>query len=128
MRIVNGTVCRNGAGAGCKDFSRRMNEYPDVFERATGERLFPGTLNVDVGRKIKIIEHFRISGRELNHSEDFQFEICRINGIWAYRIRPIDSNDGGGHGDNIFEISCSVQIPNVPPGTKVEIARFHEID
>ena len=122
MRILDGTVCMDGAG--CKHFSRRMNEYPEVFERATGERLFPGTLNVDVGEQIPIKEHFRIHGREINHSEDFQFEICRINGLWAYRIRPLNAQGGGGHGDNILEISCSVQIPNVPPGTNVKIALF----
>jgi hypothetical protein len=31
---------------------------------------------------------------------------------------------GGGHGDHILEITCSKQIPDVPPGTEVEIALF----
>jgi hypothetical protein len=101
-----------------------MTQYPQVFETATGERLFPGTLNVDVGAITPVKEHFRIHGREINESEDFQFEVCRINGIWAYRIRPLDAMSGGGHGDRILEIACSQKISDVAPGTEVEIALF----
>lgn len=124
MIILKGHVCREGEGAGLKHFSRRMNEYPEVFERATGEKLFPGTLNVNVGVPIKIKEHFRIHGKELNEPEDFLFEVCRINGLWAYRIRPYDALGDGGHGDHILEIACHDEIPNVPPGAQVEIALF----
>jgi CTP-dependent riboflavin kinase len=101
-----------------------MTQYPEVFERATGERLYPGTLNVNVGERMPIKEHFRIHGKELNEPEEFQFEICRINGQWAYRIRPLDAMGGGGHGDDILEIACSKKIPNVSPGAEVEIAMF----
>jgi CTP-dependent riboflavin kinase len=124
MLILKGYVCKNGEGAGLKHFSRRMNQYPEVFERATGEKLFPGTLNVSVGAAILINEHFRIHGRELNEPEDFLFEVCRINGIWAYRIRPLDAKGNGGHGDHILEITCHHKISDVPPGTQVEIALF----
>jgi CTP-dependent riboflavin kinase len=124
MLILRGHICRDGDGAGLKHFSRRMNQYPEVFERATGEALFPGTLNVNVGGTIKIHEHFRIRGHELNEPEDFLFEVCRINGLWAYRIRPLDAMGNGGHGDHILEIICRREIPNVPPGTQVEIALF----
>lgn len=101
-----------------------MTEYPEVFERATGERLFPGTVNVNVGKPIPIQEHFRIHGKELNEPKEFQFEVCRINGIWAYRIRPLDANGGGGHGDHILEITSSQEIPNVREGAVIEIALF----
>lgn len=124
MLILKGHVCRGGEGAGLKHFSRRMNEYPEVFERATGEKLFPGTLNVNIGEPIPIKEHFRIQGKNLNESEDFLFEVCRINGTWAYRIRPLDALGNGGHGDHILEIACRDKIPDVPPGTQVEIALF----
>jgi CTP-dependent riboflavin kinase len=124
MLILKGHVCRDGEGAGLKHFSRRMNQYPEVFARATGEKLFPGTLNVNVGQPISIKEHFRIHGHELNEPEDFLFEVCRINGIWAYRIRPLDAMGNGGHGDHILEITCHYKIPNVPSGAEVEIALF----
>jgi len=34
----------------------------------------------------------------LNEPEEFLFELCRISGIWAYRIRPLEANRGGGNG------------------------------
>ena len=124
MIFLKGRVCKAGEGSGCKHFSRRMNDFPEIFERATGERLIPGTLNVNVGVQTPVTEHFRIHGREINETEEFLFEVCQINGIWAYRIRPLDNSGGGGHGDHILEITCSKLIPDVQPGTEVEIALF----
>ncbi len=125
MIILKGRVCREGEGAGAKDFSRRMNKYHTVFESATGEKLFPGTLNVDVGEEIPIREDFRIQGAEINEpDQDLLFEVCRIKGRWAYRIRPLDAIGKGGHGDRILEITCRDEIPGVPPGTEVEITLF----
>jgi hypothetical protein len=124
MIILKGIVCSEAQGM--KDFSRRMREYPEVFEKATREHLFEGTLNVNVGKPIPVKEHFRIRGAEINEPEqDLLFEVCRINQIWAYRIRPFNLvTGGGGHGDHILEIASSREIPNVPPGTEVEIAFF----
>jgi CTP-dependent riboflavin kinase len=122
MIILKGLICPDAEGL--KHFSRRMKEYPEVFERATGEQLYPGTLNVNVGEPIQIKEHFRIHGSELNEPEEFLFEVCRINRIWAYRIRPLGARGGGGHGDHILEIACSHAIPNASPGVEVEIALF----
>jgi CTP-dependent riboflavin kinase len=123
MRTVKGTL-RKGSG----DFTRRMTQFPDVFKDATGESLFPGTLNVQVHEQIKIREHFRIRGVDINEPEqDLLFEICRINGIWAYRIRPYNLQNGsGGHGDHILEIACSVELrkeANFDEST-IEIALF----
>lgn len=122
MIILKGVVCPDTEGL--KHFSRRIKEYPEVFEKATGEKLHPGTLNVDVGERVPIKEHFRIHGKKLNEPEEFLFEICRINGFWAYRIRPLDAMGGRGHGDHILEIACSKRIPNVGPGAEVEIELF----
>ncbi len=113
---------------GVAHFRQRMTNFPEAFKRATGENLFPGTLNVEVKRKIPVREHFRIPGTEVNEPEqDLLFEVCRINGIWAYRIRPYNVNTGlGGHGDDTLEIACSQKIPNVTHGSVVEIALFRD--
>jgi hypothetical protein len=121
MTIVKGTICSRGLG----HMSRRMCEYADVFERATGERLIKGTINVDVGEEITINEDFRIRGSEINEpDQDLLFERCRINGFRAYRIRPLDAMGKGGWGDHIIEITCSEEIRPNSPGTQVEIAFF----
>ena|SRR5665213_3078440 len=122
LKLV-GMVC--SADSGLKDFTRRMERYPEVFERATGERLYVGTLNVDVGAPVPIREDFRIAGSEIGEpNQDLVFERCLVNGLPAYRIRPMDANGGGGHGDHVLEISCSQRIPNVEPGSQVEIELF----
>jgi CTP-dependent riboflavin kinase len=123
--LLQGRVDKVG---GVGDFRRRMTKFPEAFARAAGEKLFPGTLNVDVKRKIPVREHFRIRGIEINEPEqDLLFEVCRINGIWAYRIRPLNLVDGrGGHGDHILEIACAQEIPDVPHGSIVEIALFRD--
>jgi CTP-dependent riboflavin kinase len=97
---------------GNKDFTKRMTTFSAVFAKAVGEELFPGTLNVQVDQQIKIREHFRISGAEIDEPEqDLLFEICRVNSHWAYRVRPLNRADGsGGHGDHILEIACSIHL------------------
>lgn len=106
-----------------------MTQFPEVVRKATGEELFPGTLNVEVGRRISINEHFRIRGKEIGEPhQDLLFEVRRINGIWAYRIRPFDLRDGsGGHGDDTLQIACSSEIPNATGKSGgVEIALFRD--
>src|SRR5450759_5173294 len=57
MLILRGTIF-NGVG----HFRPRIENYPDVFEAATGEKLFPGTLNLRVARAVPPVEHFRVLG------------------------------------------------------------------
>jgi len=102
-----------------------MTRFPDVFKKATGEHLYPGTLNVKIDRKIKIQHDFKILGIEIDEPEqDLLFEKCLINGIKAYRIRPYDLKGGGGHEDEILEITSAWWIPNAEPDSEVEVAFF----
>jgi hypothetical protein len=119
MQILKGRVL-----CGIQHFRARMTKFPEVFRRATGEDLVKGTLNVYVGRSIPAIGHFRIRGTEIGEPEqDLLFEICRIDGIWAYRIRPQNLHTGeGSHGDNILEIACS-QIIGIEGGVEISLFR-----
>lgn len=112
--------------SGLRHFRRRMLMHPEAFRSVTGENLFPGTINVKVDRTIPIKEDFRLRGTAINEpDQDFIFEICRIKTIWAYRIRPLNLKTGrGGHGDNILEITCSLEIPDVLEGDEVEVSFF----
>jgi CTP-dependent riboflavin kinase len=89
-----------------------MTRFPEVFERAAGERLFPGTLNVDIGAPLQVREDFRIRGSEVGEpGQDLIFERCFVSGHRAYRIRPFQLNGGGGgHGDHILEIASAVEL------------------
>ena len=105
---------------------RRMTQYRDVFLRATGQELYPGTLNVVVGREVVVKEDFRILGSDIDEpNQDLVFERCLIDGKPAFRIRPLDALGKGGHGDQVLEITCSQQLPN-DHGTEVVVEFFRE--
>ena len=108
---------------GQKDFTRRMVGHREKFEKAVGHPLYTGTLNINVGMPVEVREHFRILGREIGEpDQDLIFEICRVNGIWAYRIRPFQPATGkGGHGDHIIEITCEYKIEDAQEGSRLTI-------
>jgi CTP-dependent riboflavin kinase len=103
-----------------------MTDYPEVFAAATGQHLFPGTLNIRVGAPIPPVEHFRIRGTEIGEPEqDLLFEVCRVNDIWAYRIRPWHLlTHSGGHGDDILEIAASVELRLSLAGQEIKVGLF----
>jgi hypothetical protein len=114
-------------------FFKRITEFPEAFRQVTGEKLYPGTLNVDVGTEIAIHEGRRIIGATIGEPyQDLLFERCLINGVAGWRIRPyvLVEQPGfpvgsGGHGDHILEISSSTKIPNAV-GSVVEITFFRD--
>ena|ERR1700733_3138566 len=123
--IIEGTVKPRGSG----DFRFRMTKFADVFERAAGEKLYPGTLNVKVDRPVRWKVDFRVRGAEIDEpNQDLLFEHCRINGPKAYRIRPYDLNTGGGGwGDDTLEIACECCLKDrlsLDVGSIVEITLF----
>lgn len=89
-----------------------MVRCADIFERAVGEPLFPGTLNVDIQRPLRIREDFRIPGSAIGEpGQDLLFERCLVAGYRAYRIRPYQlRGGGGGHGDHILEIASAMEL------------------
>jgi hypothetical protein len=123
MITIRGRVWRKGSG----DFSKRMIGSPEAFYDATGEKLFPGTLNVEIEKPLAVKEHFRMPD-VMDREQDLLFEICRVGQIWAYRIRPWNrKTGGGGHGDHIIEITSSQEIPNAREGAPVEISFFRDL-
>ncbi|MEW5916968.1 MAG: hypothetical protein AB1762_11205 [Gemmatimonadota bacterium] len=121
--IVTGRIT-DGIG----DFRRRMTRFADVFARATGERLFPGTLNVTIGSPLTCREDFRILGADIDEPEqDLLFERCLVAGCRAYRIRPYQlEGGGGGHGDHVLEIASAHELRPLLTGYEdaVEIEFF----
>jgi DNA-binding CsgD family transcriptional regulator len=123
--VIKATVKPPGNG----DFPRRMTQFAEVFERAAGEKLYPGTLNVKVDRPVRWKEDFRIKGVEIDEpGQDLIFEYCQINGLKAYRIRPYNlTTGGGGWGDDTLEIAsecCLKDRLGLDAGCVVEITLF----
>jgi CTP-dependent riboflavin kinase len=115
---------------GVGDFRVRMVMFADVFERAAGERLFPGTLNVEIPHELECHEDFRIRGTDIGEPEqDLLFERCLIEGRRGYRIRPYQlRGGGGGHGDHILEIASAFELRPLLLGREhaVEIEFFRD--
>lgn len=84
MKIVEGSL-HNGSG----DFTKRMTRFPGVFKHATGEELFPGTLNVQVKEEIEIKEHFRIRGSEIQEPDQ--------DLLWKYAVSTTSGHTGYDH-------------------------------
>jgi len=105
---------------GCVHFGPRMRKFAHLFREVTGECLFQGTLNVKMDRVVPFEEHFQIP--ELVGDVDgwqgpVRFEICRIDRLWAYRIK-------GGHRDPLVaDITCAQRIPKTE-GDSVELEFF----
>lgn len=114
MTRVGGYVLR-----GVGHFGPRMKKFANLFRDATGEILVEGTLNVKMEREVPFREHFRIERLESDEwgwTGPMLFEICRIDGVWAYRIK-------GGHPPSIAEIASSRRIPKIL-GDYVELFFF----
>jgi hypothetical protein len=93
-------------------FKVRINKFPEIFREATGEWLYPGTLNIKVEKPVQIQEHFSVTD-PFDPKQKLLLEVCRANGFWAYGIRPFNMETGeGGHGDDTIEIACSEKIPH----------------
>ena len=106
MRVIGRVVAGIGA------WRPRIEKFPDVFSEATGEPLFPGTLNVQLDAPLSIQSEFVISGARIGEPEqDMLFESCLVNGITGWRLRPFQPATGlGGHGDHILEIVSATQL------------------
>ena len=122
---VSGKVV-HGIGA----WRPRIERYPEVFLAGTGQRLFPGTLNVQLESPLPIREEFRIRGVEIGEPEqDMLFERCLINGIPAFRLRPYQPATGaGGHGDHILEIVSAQELRPLLAGSDSVIVDFPNRD
>jgi CTP-dependent riboflavin kinase len=106
MRVTGRVI--TGIGA----WRPRIEKFPAVFLEATGESLFPGTLNVQLDMPLSIQTEFVISGAKIGEPEqDMLFESCLVNGYAGWRLRPFQPATGlGGHGDHILEIVSATQL------------------
>jgi CTP-dependent riboflavin kinase len=109
LRLITATVDKM---EGFGHFRQRIEHFSNDFLKATGEVLVGGTLNLKVDRSIEIREHFRMLDPWKNENQVLQFEVCRLLGTWAYRVKPLklDGSGLGGHGDDTLEIMCAKWI------------------
>ena len=120
MRVFG--VVIHGIGA----WKPRIEKFPEVFRAATGQQLFPGTLNVLLDAPLPIEPEFTIRGAEIGEpDQDMLFERCMVNGIPAIRLRPFQPATGaGGHGDHILELVSGVELRPLLAGSTTVVVEF----
>ena len=101
-----------------------MTEYADVYERKTGVRLHPGSLNV-------VLDEPWVVGRAPIRLEPPEYGVamsivpCEIGGVHGFIIRS-DRNDAGDgdHAPNVIEVAAAVHLRTalgVSDGDEVEV-------
>lgn len=129
MRILTttGTV-----SSGLGDFSYRMETIPgllDAYERITGMRFFPGTLNVKLGHPFSFPgDCLRLEGHEYGGRVSVNILPCAVNGIKGFVIRT-DKNEAGkgSHPKDLIEVACELKLRDrlqLEDGDQVDIEVF----
>jgi riboflavin kinase, archaea type len=107
MRVVRGKV-ESGTG----DFAQWILQLNAHYERKTGLKLFPGTLNVRLSEPYSIPKGcLRLEAREYGGSVNVNIVPCRLLGRRAFILRT-DTNElgTGSHPRTVVEIASDVKL------------------
>ena len=117
-------VLRGRVAGGIGNLARWMIQYADLYERKTGVRLYPGSLNVT-------LDHPWIVGDAAIRLEPPEYGVsmsiipCEINGVGAFIVRTDKNNAGlGDHPPNVVEIVAPTHLRTtlgVSDGDEVEV-------
>jgi riboflavin kinase len=120
------TILRGKVVSGAGDFGRWLALYVEHYERKTGMRLYPGTLNVLLEESFSCPpESMRLEGAEYGGSVSVSLVPCTIFDRRAFILRT-DANESGrgDHPKTLIEIATDVRLRDVfgvVEGQEVEI-------
>jgi riboflavin kinase len=124
--ILVSIVLRGRVVSGMGDFGKWIATYREHYERKTGMRLYPGTLNVLLGTPFSFPpDAIRLEGAEYGGSVSVALAPCTIFGRRAFILRT-DANESGrgDHPKTVIEIATDVRLRDeygVVDGQEVEI-------
>ena len=103
-------VGRVGSGKG--DFAQWIAKLGDHYERKTGMRLFPGTLNVHLEKEYRLpSECTRLEGAEYGGNVSVNLVPCTILGRRAFILRTDANEEGkGAHPRQVVEIATDIKL------------------
>ena len=110
MKIIRGVV-ESGLGE-CVFWIMKLHEY---YERQTGLRLFPGTLNIKCQNMWTLPANcMRLEADEYDGTVSINIVPCRIFGREAFILRT-DANERGtgDHPRDVIEIATDVNLRDV---------------
>jgi riboflavin kinase, archaea type len=107
MALLRGKVV-----SGLGDFSYWMEKLSSHYERKTGMRLFPGTLNLALPEPYSLPEQvIRLEAREYGGRVSVSMVPCFVFGRRAFLVRTDQNEQGTGHHPrNIIEIASDVKL------------------
>ena len=107
MPILRGKVV-----SGMGNFSYWIEKLADHYQRKTGMRLFPGTLNVELEQPYTLPERaVRLEGWEYAGSVSVNIVPCSIFGKSGFILRTDANEEGRGHHPKtIIEVATDVKL------------------
>src|SRR5579862_1078552 len=107
MSSVRGKVV-----GGRASFGLWIERLSDLYEKKTGMRLYPGTLNIELPAPYSLPpEVIRLEASEYGGSVSVSIVPCRIFGRRAFLLRTDQNEQGAGHlPRNIIEIATDIRL------------------
>lgn len=107
MVVLTGRVV-----SGVGNFSYWIERLHAHYERKTGLKLFPGTLNVELDEEYSVPEGAaRLEGEEYGGNVSVHIVPCRVFGERAVILRTESSERGeGAHPKTVVEVACEVKL------------------
>jgi len=109
-RVLRGIV-RSGRG----DFGYWLTKLEVHYQRKTGMKLFPGTLNLELSEPFRLpAGALRLEAHEYGGSVSVSIVPCRVLGRRAFILRTDANEQGTGHHPRtVVEIACEVKLRDV---------------
>ncbi|HEY1579804.1 MAG TPA: DUF120 domain-containing protein [Terracidiphilus sp.] len=119
-------ILRGRVVSGIGSFAFWIDKLADHYQRKTGMRLFPGTLNVQLESAWRLPENpLRLEGSEYGGAVSVSIVPCSIRGRSAFILRTDANEEGRGHHPKtIIEIATDVKLRDIfslKDGDPVEI-------
>lgn len=107
MRSLRGRVV-----SGQANFGLWIERLSSLYERKTGMRLYPGTLNLELPSEYSLpAEVVRLEAAEYGGTVSVNIVPCRIFNRRAFLLRTDQNENGTGlHPRNIIEIASDVRL------------------
>jgi riboflavin kinase, archaea type len=105
-------VLRGRVVSGVGSFSYWIDKLQDHYERKTGMRLYPGTLNLQLDSEYSLpAKAIRLEGAEYGGRVSVSIVPCSVQGRKAFLLRTDANENGlGDHPKTIIEIATDVKL------------------
>lgn len=101
--------------SGLGNFGYWIDRLGDHYERKTGMRLYPGTLNIELADPYSLPPNpLRLEAHEYGGRVSVNIVPCRIFGRRAFLLRTDQNESGTGHHPrNLIEIATDIRLRDI---------------